>query len=127
MTDRNDQRETQCTICLDCGEDLEWHECGVKPSEKTLRIRELNDALRTDRDHIAVMAAKGQLVITRGIAARGDDFLIRAVDAVRAFDSFTEDNDRSRWRLRLTTIAALELYFSSSWASSSCLNVNLCA
>jgi hypothetical protein len=57
------------------------------------RIRELNDALRTCADPILRLVINGQLVITRGVAARGDDFFKRAVAAVRAFDNFTPDND----------------------------------
>jgi hypothetical protein len=86
------EREKNHTVCPDCGEDLDWHNCGATPSDRTLRIRELNDGLRTSRDHIAVMAAQGRLTITRGIANRGDDFLIRAMAAVRAFDAFTNEN-----------------------------------
>jgi hypothetical protein len=87
------ERETNHTICPDCGEDLEWHDCGATPSDRTLRIRELNDALRTSRDHIALLAARGTLTITRGVAVLGDDFLIRAMAAVRAFDNFSPEND----------------------------------
>ena len=58
-----------------------------------LRIRELNDALRTCGDPILRLIINGQLVITRGIAARGDEFFKRAVAAVRAFDDFTPEND----------------------------------
>jgi hypothetical protein len=57
------------------------------------RIRELNDALRTCREPIGALMMNGQLVITRGIAARGNAFINRAVEAVRTFDAFTEDND----------------------------------
>jgi hypothetical protein len=57
------------------------------------RIRELNDALRTSADPILSLVINGQLVITRGIKARGDDFFKRAVAAVRAFDDFNADND----------------------------------
>ena len=57
------------------------------------RICELNDALRTSGDPILRLVINGQLVITRGIAARGDDFFKRALAAVRAFDDFTADND----------------------------------
>jgi uncharacterized protein DUF3768 len=87
------EREAQYTICPDCGEDLEWHECSARPNERTSRIRELNDALRTSRDHPAVRVAKRELVITRGVADRGDDFLKRALEAVRIFDDFSADND----------------------------------
>jgi uncharacterized protein DUF3768 len=75
------------TICPDCGEDLAWHDC------RTQAIRELNDALRTSRDHIGVMLAKELLVITHGVAAKGNAFIDRAMKAVREFSDFTEDND----------------------------------
>ena len=95
MTNPYDQRtrEAQYTICPDCGEDLEWHTCDERPSERTLRIRELNDALRTARDHIGVCLARAQLFITQGVAAHGNDFINRAVEAVRAFDMFSAEND----------------------------------
>jgi hypothetical protein len=83
---------TKATSGPDCGEDLEWHTCD-EPSERTLRIRELNDALRTARDHIGVLLARGQLFITQGVAARGNDFIDRAVEAVRRFDAFSAEND----------------------------------
>ena len=57
------------------------------------RIRELNDALRTCTDPILRLVINGQLVITRGIHDRGDDFFKRAIAAVRAFDDFNADND----------------------------------
>jgi hypothetical protein len=57
------------------------------------RTRELNDALRTCADPILRMVINGQLMITRGIEARGDEFFMRAVAAVRAFNDFTPDND----------------------------------
>jgi hypothetical protein len=62
-------------------------------AERTGRIRELNDALRIAPDLIGALLARGQLVITRGVAARGYAFIDRAVAAVRAFDRFTADND----------------------------------
>ena len=57
------------------------------------RIRELNDALRTCTDPILRLVINGQLVITRGIHERGDEFFRHAVTAVRAFDDFNADND----------------------------------
>src|SRR5438128_5498538 len=57
------------------------------------RIRELNDALRTCTDPIGALMMNGQLVITRGIASHGNEFITRAVAAVRAFNDFTPDND----------------------------------
>lgn len=61
--------------------------------EQSARIRERNDALRTAGDYFGVLLARGQLVITRGIAARGSDFVNRAVAAVRTFSDFSADND----------------------------------
>ena len=95
MTNLHDQREreSQYTLCPDCGEDLEWHDCGANPSARTLRIRELNDALRKADEHSALRVAKRELVITSGVLAHGDDFINRAITAVRQFDAFTADND----------------------------------
>jgi Protein of unknown function (DUF3768) len=62
-------------------------------TERIGRIRELNDALRKSADTILRRVINGQLVVTRGIAARGDDFFTRAIAAVRAFDTFSADND----------------------------------
>jgi hypothetical protein len=60
---------------------------------KTERIRELNDQLRTSGDPIEALIMNGQLVITRELAANGNEFIDRAVAAVRAFDDFNADND----------------------------------
>jgi Protein of unknown function (DUF3768) len=59
----------------------------------TTRIRELNDALRQTTDTIGMLLANGQLVVTRGVAERGNDFIDRAFKAVRTFSDFSEDND----------------------------------
>ena len=55
-------------------------------SEKTARIRELNDQLRCK-------AAGGRVLITRGIEALGADGVLQVLTAVSRFDDFTEDND----------------------------------
>ena len=52
-----------------------------------VRIRELNDAFRMKGE------GTGSVVITHGLAALGDSCVAHAVEVVRAFDSFTEDND----------------------------------
>src|SRR5262249_13842975 len=82
--------EQQYTICPDCGEELPWHTC-TSP-----RIRELNDALRKSTDPISALMMNGSLVITRGIAARGQPFIARAVQAVRCFSAFDDQNDPYR-------------------------------
>ena len=50
------------------------------------RIRDLNDKLRTT-------GIGGTTYLTRGMWAKGSDFVAKACAAVRAFDAFTEDND----------------------------------
>jgi uncharacterized protein DUF3768 len=75
------------TICPDCGEDLAWHDCRANA------IRDLNDALRTSPRAIGVRLACDELVITHGVAAKGNAFIDRAMKAVREFSNFTEDND----------------------------------
>jgi hypothetical protein len=60
----------------------------------TARIRELNDALRAATEFpLGPDLASGQLVVTRGVAEHGNEFIDRAVRAVQAFDAFSEDND----------------------------------
>ena len=56
---------------------------GMAPAE---RIRDLNDELRTT-------GIGGKMYLTRGMWAKGSDFVAHAVAAVRAFDTFTDDND----------------------------------
>jgi hypothetical protein len=62
-------------------------------AKDTTRIRQLNDEFRHAPELIGVQLALHQLVITRGVAARGNAFVDRAVRAVRDFDAFTPDND----------------------------------
>ena len=57
------------------------------------RIRALNDALRTRQSPIGSLIASGDLVITRGVADKGTEFVTRAVHAVRTFSDFSPDND----------------------------------
>jgi hypothetical protein len=57
------------------------------------QIRLLNDAFRTQHLAIGPFLAQEQVVITRGVADLGNDFIDRAVKAVRHFSNFTEDND----------------------------------
>ena len=51
------------------------------------RVRELNDLFRTKG------RGNGTVLITSGVQAFGDGFVRRAVAAVQAFDTFTEDVD----------------------------------
>lgn len=55
-------------------------------TNKTERIRVLNDALRTKR-------LGGRIMLTSGVAALPDQPRQHALCAVRDFDAFTPDND----------------------------------
>ena len=58
---------------------------------ETARISALNDVFR--RSACGPMLVNGQLVVTQGVLNRGEDFLARAILAVRSHTDFTEDND----------------------------------
>jgi len=57
------------------------------------RICELNDEVRRDPSLLGVQIGLDKLVVTRGVAARGNAFVDRAAHAVRDYDDFSEDND----------------------------------
>jgi len=63
---------------------------GLTHDPGALRIRELNDAFRADG---FTHPGLGQVFLTRGLTALGDSFVQRAIQAVRAFESFTPEND----------------------------------
>lgn len=52
------------------------------------KIAALNDALRKD-----LFGGFGRVVCTSGVNAKGATFVTRALTAVKAFDTFTGDND----------------------------------
>jgi Protein of unknown function (DUF3768) len=56
-------------------------------------IRVLNDEFRTMEALLGSAIADNRVFITRGVADRGNDFVDRAMEAVRAFCDFTPDND----------------------------------
>lgn len=56
---------------------------------EAMRIAALNDAYR---QRIGEPGA-GKHYVTDGIASLGREFVIKAIEAVRAFDAFTPDND----------------------------------
>ena len=56
-----------------------------EPSSK--RVQELNDAFRKFGQ------GNGTVLVTRGVADLGQDQMIEVAEMVRAFDTFTEDND----------------------------------
>ena len=55
--------------------------------EKTAVIRALNDAFRT------TWHGNGQLLITSGVSALGEEATYKAILAVQAFDDFNPEND----------------------------------
>ena len=63
------------------------------PLQTVSRIRELNDAFRCNPTFLGDRIARDSLVITHGVAARGNDFAARAVRAVREYADFDEGND----------------------------------
>jgi hypothetical protein len=62
-------------------------------NDTSLEIRALNDEFRTQRSLIGSAIADNTLVITSGVAAHGNDFIDRAVHAVREYSAFNEGND----------------------------------
>ena len=56
--------------------------------ERTQRIAELNDILRT-----TFLPCFGRVVMTEGIQALGETMVSEAVEAVQRFSDFTGDND----------------------------------
>lgn len=63
---------------------LVWKAAGQLPHQ---RIRELNDRFRTEG------RGNGSVMVTQGIQSAGETFLRQAVEAVRTFSDFSEDND----------------------------------
>jgi hypothetical protein len=59
----------------------------MSDSERTKRIRDLNDAFRKDPTRF------GRAVVTAGVNARGPGFVLLAMRAVASFKDFTEGND----------------------------------
>lgn len=72
--------------CHACEEEtkLEWI---AAQGFKNNRIRDLNDQFRTTGQ------GNGTVLLTSGIQDRGGAFAVKAVEAVRAFSAFSDDND----------------------------------
>jgi hypothetical protein len=62
-------------------------------ADKSLEIRALNDEFRTELVSPVSALWHKRLVCTSGVAAYGDDFIERALRAVREFSTFNEYND----------------------------------
>ena len=60
---------------------------------KTEFIRALNDAFRTEPLSVLSAVLGRTFVFTKGVGARGDDFLTRALKTVQEYSTFAEDND----------------------------------
>ena len=63
---------------------LAWSKVDHPPHK---RIRELNDRFRTEG------LGNGSIMITSGIQAEGEDFMMKVVEAVTTFSDFNGDND----------------------------------
>ena len=72
--------------CHQCEEEtkLEWVSAHAV---KNARIRELNDLFRTAGE------GNGTVLITSGIQNLGGEAVVKAVEAVRSFSDFSDDND----------------------------------
>ncbi|MEL7127910.1 MAG: DUF3768 domain-containing protein [Pseudomonadota bacterium] len=75
--------DAHCHACEDAAT-LIWSRPEQPPH---LRIRELNDRLRREG------LGQGAVMVTSGLQAHGSQFVVDAVNAVRAFDSFDHEND----------------------------------
>jgi len=72
-----------CQHC-ECETKLVWTTPDQPPRG---RIRELNDAFRSDgRGH-------GSVMLTQGIQNLSEDVVRKIIDAIQAFDGFSEEND----------------------------------
>jgi len=74
---------THCHAC-DGETRLVWTRPVQPPGQK---IRELNDRLRQHGQ------GNGSVLVTSGLQDRGGAFVVKAVEAVRSFDTFSRDND----------------------------------
>lgn len=61
-----------------------WVRQEIPPNQ---RIRELNDRLRTEGQ------GQGSIMLTTGIQAHGGEFASQAIQVVREFDDFSDEND----------------------------------
>ncbi|MEJ6404941.1 DUF3768 domain-containing protein [Yoonia sp. 2307UL14-13] len=76
-------QSAHCDVCHD-ETTLAW----VTPSGTTnQRVRALNDRFRRTGK------GKGTILLTSGVQNQGELFVVAAIEAVRRFDDFSEDND----------------------------------
>lgn len=75
--------DAYCHTCEEATK-LDW-----VPSDaiQNLRVRALNDRFRIEG------LGNGTIVLTQGIQAGGQDFVVAAVDAIRTFSDFSDGND----------------------------------
>jgi len=72
--------------CQQCEDEtkLVWKRVEQPPNK---RVQELNDAFRMRG------VGGGSLMVTSGIGEQGQDFVVKAIEAVRTFSDFTADSD----------------------------------
>ncbi len=75
--------DTYCKTC-EAQTTLIWSQQDIPPNQ---RIRELNDRFRMTCE------GKGSVKITAGVQAEGKDFIVAALEAVRTFNAFSDEND----------------------------------
>ena len=75
--------DAHCHVC-EGTTTLQWQR---KESVPRMRVRELNDLFRREG------RGTGSVVVTVGVKDRGVDFLRDAIEAVRDFEAFSDDND----------------------------------
>lgn len=75
--------QAHCHQC-DSKVDVVWSRQDIPPNQ---RVRELNDLFRTKS------RGNGSVMITAGVQSEGQDFMVAAVEAVRTFADFCDDND----------------------------------
>lgn len=64
---------------------------GPRDADALSPVAQLNDAFRASLGGVG--GPPGRVVVTRAVAASGEAFVARALEAVRTFAAFTADND----------------------------------
>lgn len=76
------------SLCGDCEAEMKWFEWLDVSAYRTGVIRRLNDQLRQ-----GTPGPYDQVVLTRGVAAFGDAFIVEVIARLRTFAAFDADND----------------------------------
>lgn len=82
-----DESETETETERTSGGEIDPASDHLQGAQRTDRIRELNDALRTE------LRGNGQILVTQGIQSMGEAALMEIMGKVQSFDQFGPDND----------------------------------